>query len=130
MWRLLLIAAALCRFAGIYAIKINIATEECFTEAVHEPQTSLAGSFVAMMPQEMLATQRQYDLTVRALQLTKQPTPLNSTQIYDPQGNKVYEVLDRLDDSFSIVATARGVYKFCLVVSDYRKNQGRWHSHR
>lgn len=51
-------------------------------------------------------------------------------QIYDPHGHKVYEVLDRLDDSFSVVATAVGVYKFCLVVSDYRKNQGRWHGHR
>lgn len=47
-----------------YAIKINIATEECFTEKVDEPSTTLAGSFVAMLPQGILATQRQYDLTV------------------------------------------------------------------
>lgn len=66
--RALLLTLAVCAiWPDVGAIKINIATEECFTEAVHEESTTLAGSFVAMMPREMLATQRQYDLTVRRL---------------------------------------------------------------
>lgn len=49
----------------VRCLKINISVEECFTEHVAEAHTTIAGSFVAIPPKGLTATQREYDLTVR-----------------------------------------------------------------